>query len=159
MACLTPKHYTNQCWGLVHYVISVQNSSEIHETLQWRHYWPNSVSNHQPHHCLLNGLFRSRSKKTSKRRVSGLCAGNSPGTVQMASNAENVSIWWRHHDLVCQYKSWSSNHIVILREARQNFRMLRQLKWMTRTNEISRDLGLRWVSDGYPILMATLVYS
>ena len=31
-----------------------------------------------------------------------LCAGNSPGTgefpAQMASNAENVSIWWRHHD-------------------------------------------------------------
>ena len=29
-------------------------------------------------------------------------AGNSPGTgefpTQMASNAENVSIWWRHHD-------------------------------------------------------------
>ena len=42
-----------------------------------------------------------RSKKTSKSRVTGLCAGNSPGTgefpAQMASNAENVSIWWRHH--------------------------------------------------------------
>ena len=29
------------------------------------------------------------------------CVGNSPGTgefpAQMASNAENVSIWWRHH--------------------------------------------------------------
>ena len=34
-------------------------------------------------------------------RVTGLCAGNSPVTgefhAQMASNAENVSIWWRHH--------------------------------------------------------------
>ena len=33
-------------------------------------------------------------------RVTGLCAGNSPVTgeypAQMASNAENVSIWWRH---------------------------------------------------------------
>ena len=41
-------------------------------------------------------------KKTSKLRVTGLCAGNSPETgefpAQMASNAENVSIWWRHHD-------------------------------------------------------------
>ena len=31
-----------------------------------------------------------------------LCAGNSPVTcefpAQMASNAKNVSIWWRHHD-------------------------------------------------------------
>ena len=44
---------------------------------------------------------RLRSKKTSKLRVTGLCAGNSPGTgefpEQMASYAENVSIWWRHH--------------------------------------------------------------
>ena len=37
-------------------------------------------------------------KQTSKLRVIGLCAGNAPGTAQMASNAENVSIWWRHHD-------------------------------------------------------------
>ena len=41
------------------------------------------------------------SKKTSKLRVTGLCVGNSPMTgefpAQMASNASNVSIWWRHH--------------------------------------------------------------
>ena len=52
--------------------------------------------------CLLNRLFRRRSKKTSKLRVTGLCAGNPPVTgefpSQMASYAENVSIWWRHHD-------------------------------------------------------------
>ena len=46
-------------------------------------------------------LFRRRSKKTSKLCVTGICAGNSPGTgefpAQMASNVENVSIWWRHH--------------------------------------------------------------
>ena len=69
--------------------------------LRWRHNGRNSVSNHQPHDCLLNRLFRRRSKKTSKLRVTGLCVGNSPGTgefpAQMASNAENVSIWWRHH--------------------------------------------------------------
>ena len=57
--------------------------------LQWRYNEHKSVSNHQPHHCIL--------------RVTGFCAGNSPVTgifpAQMASNAENVSIWWRHHDL------------------------------------------------------------
>ena len=40
-------------------------------------------------------------KKTSELSVTGLCHGNSPGTgefpAQMASNAENVFIWWRHH--------------------------------------------------------------
>ena len=70
-------------------------------SLRWRRNGRDSVSNHQLHDCLLNRLFRRRSKKTSKLRVTGLCVGNSPGTgefpTQMASNAENVSIWWRHH--------------------------------------------------------------
>ena len=72
-------------------------------TLRWRHNERNGVSNHQSHHCLLNRLFRRSSKKTLKLHVTGLCTGNSPVTgefpVQMASNAENVSIWWRYHDL------------------------------------------------------------
>ena len=72
-------------------------------TLHWRHNGHDGVSNHQLHHYLLNRLFGRRSKKTSKRRVTGLCAGNSPATgefpAQMASNAENVSIWWRHHEI------------------------------------------------------------
>ena len=72
-------------------------------SLRWRHNEHDSVSNHQPHHSLLKRLFRRRSKKTSKLRVTGHCAGNSPATgefpAQMASYAENVSIWWRHHVL------------------------------------------------------------
>ena len=71
------------------------------QSLQGRHTGRSSVSNHQPHDCLLNQLFRRRSKKTSKLRITGLCVGNSPGTgefpTQMANNAENVSIWRRHH--------------------------------------------------------------
>ena len=69
--------------------------------LQWRHNELDSISNHQPHHCLLSRLFGCTSKKTPKLRVTGLCAGNSPGIgefpAQIASYAENVSIWWRHH--------------------------------------------------------------
>ena len=49
--------------------------------LRWRHNDRAGVSNHQPHGCLLNRLFRRRLKKTSKLRVTGLCAGNSPGPV------------------------------------------------------------------------------
>ena len=82
--------------------ISVKGLTPI--TLQWRHNGRDSISNHQPYDCLLNRLFRRRWKKTSKLRVTGLCAGNSPGTgefhAQMASNAENISIWWRHHDFI-----------------------------------------------------------
>ena len=68
--------------------------------LHWRHNERDGISNHQPHDCLFNVLFRCRSKKTSKLRVTGHCAGNSPVTgefpAQKASNAENVSIWWHH---------------------------------------------------------------
>ena len=71
------------------------------KSLQWRHNEHNVILNQQPHDCLLNRLFRRRSKKISKLRVTGLCEGNSPVTgefpAQKASSAENVSIWWRHH--------------------------------------------------------------
>ena len=72
-----------------------------HISLQWRHNGHDGVPNHQPCDCLLNPLFRSRSKKTSKLRVTALGAGNSPVTgefpSQMASNAEIFAIWWRYH--------------------------------------------------------------
>ena len=38
-------------------------------TLEWRHNERDGVSNHRHLGCLLNGLFRRRSKKTSKIRV------------------------------------------------------------------------------------------
>ena len=76
-------------------------------SLQWRHNGCDGVSNHQPNDFLLNRLFRYRSKKTSKLHVTGLCAGNSPVTdefpAQRASNAENVSLWWRHPDNAACY--------------------------------------------------------
>ena len=71
-------------------------------TLRWRHNGRDGVSNHQPHDCFFDRWFGRRSKWTSKLRVTGLCVGNSLGTVdlpaQMASNAENVSLLWHHHD-------------------------------------------------------------
>ena len=66
---VTPQHHRASVW----YGLKV--------SLHWRHYDHDGVANHQPHGCLLNRLFRRRSKKTSKRRVTGLCVGNSPGAV------------------------------------------------------------------------------
>ena len=78
-------------------------STVMHITLHWRHNECDGVSNHPPCDCLLDRLFRLRSKKTSKLCATGLCAVNSPVTGEfpapMASNVENVSIWWCHHDL------------------------------------------------------------
>ena len=96
--------FPNQGFNLLAWTSLVSN---IHSwlriilTLQWHHNGCDGASNHQPRHCLLNRLFGRRSKKISKLRLTGLCAGNSPVTgeypAQMASNADNVSIWWRHH--------------------------------------------------------------
>ena len=105
--------------------------------LQWlgslpllsRHNERYGVKNHQPHDCLLNYLFRYRSKKTSKLRVTGLCDENSPVTgefpAQRSSNAENVSIWWRHHALHCPF--W--RHINVSRDNSLNY-----LCWGTTTS-------------------------
>ena len=104
-------HQAMHCWanGDLSWAAEVASASAIFPvfnfgvgdiglTLRWRHNGRDSVSNHQPHDCLL----KRRSQKTSKLRVTGLCSGNSSGTgefpAQMASNAENVSIWWRHHE-------------------------------------------------------------
>ena len=61
---------------------SLQNIPQIFSwfgiPLRWRHNEWDGVSNHQPHDCSLNRLSGRRSKKTSKPRVTGLCAGNSP---------------------------------------------------------------------------------
>ena len=82
------------------------NLPDVH-TLWCRHNGRNGVSSQQPHHCLLNRLFRHRSNETSKLRVTGLCVGNSPVAgefpAQMASDAENVSIWWRHNEFRIHY--------------------------------------------------------
>ena len=86
----------------VHNVIQLTLTRFSKSMVQRFHNGRDGVSNHQPHHCLLNLLFRRRSKTTSKLRVTGLCEGNSPLTgkflAQMASNAENVCTWWHHHD-------------------------------------------------------------
>ena len=103
--------------------------------LHWRHNERDGASNHQPHDCLLNRLFRCRSKKTSKLRVTGLCAGNSPVTgefpAQMASNAENVSIWWRHHG---DSQKW--NLVKIARRRHWNWRYWKERKMCVQSRQI-----------------------
>ena len=98
-ACMSQANigeYNDLIWAPIHYL------RQYWCILQWRHNEHDGVSNHQPLDFLLNRLFRRWSKKTSKFRVIGLCAWISPVTgefpTQMASNTENVSVWWRHHE-------------------------------------------------------------
>ena len=100
----TAKTYGSFCVGEA--TLNYVGKADCYQTtaklsLKWRHNGHDGISNPQPHHWLLNRLFRHRSKKTSKLPVAGLHAGNWLVTgeipAQMASNAENVSIWVRHH--------------------------------------------------------------
>ena len=49
----------------IHLIIIMLGTNDSHmRPLLWRHNRRDSVSNHQTHHCVLNRLFRRRSKKT-----------------------------------------------------------------------------------------------
>ena len=73
------------------------------------------------HDCLLNRLFRRRSKKTWKFRVTALCEGNSPVTsefpAQRASNAEMfpfddvIMITWGF--VGCHYSSHTTSSTAV----------------------------------------------
>ena len=112
-------------------------------SLQWRHNGHDGVSNHQPRYCLLNRLFRRKSKKISKLPVTGPLWRNPPVTGEFpserASNAENVSIWWRHHDNRCG--GWI---ICVTDIMKENF-------W------IWNKMSLKYVPEGLIDNMATLV--
>ena len=84
-------------------------------SLKWRQNGVDGVSNPRRIDGLLNRLFIRRSKKTSKRRVTGLCEGNPPVTngfpSQRASDTENVSIWHRYH--MCHICNIMSLQVVV----------------------------------------------
>ena len=94
----TCKHLYKFLWRKCYLLLMMINIS--YRPLLWRHNGCDGVSNHQPRDCLLNHSFMCRSTIKQKLRVTGLCAGDSPVTgefpAQMASNAENAPIWWRH---------------------------------------------------------------
>ena len=82
-------------------------------SLRWRHNERDSVSNHQPHGCLLDGLLRRRSKKTSKLHVTGLCLGNSPGPVNSPHKGPVTRKMFPFDDVITLYKM--SSYLSIFR--------------------------------------------
>ena len=88
--------------------------------LQWRHNDHDDFSNHQPHGCLLNRLFRRRSKKTSKLRVTGLCVGNSPGPVNSPHKGPVTRKMFPFDDVIMQ-TAISVSHRTSHREVLRSF--------------------------------------
>ena len=116
-----------------------------YQSLQWRHNECDGVSNHRRLVCLLKCFFRCRSKKTSKLRVAGLCAGNSPVTgefpIHRASKAENGSIRWCHHGnknaQVCAKWQWNARDCVTWLHIRRS----RECNSLTTANCVSLSFG------------------
>ena len=79
---LSDAYYLVGCFDMAH-------------TLQWRYIEHDGVSNHQRRDCLLNRLFKSRTKKISKLRVTGFCEGNSP-----------VAVYWQCSKFCWNETSW-----------------------------------------------------
>ena len=100
-ACIlrTLHYYNSPDWPSCHSSRDCYCSlvGESNTTSQWRHNERDGVWNHWRFDCLLKCLFRGRSKKISKHRVTGLCEGNPSVTggfpSQRVSNAENVFIY------------------------------------------------------------------
>ena len=84
------------------------------EALQWHYNKRDGVSAHRHLDCLFNRLFKRRSEKTSKLRVTGLSTGNSPVTdefpVQSASDAEPGEPM----DCLCHLCRWSPGYLMRL---------------------------------------------
>ena len=120
--------------------------------LQWRHNERDGVSNHQPHVCLLNRLFRRRPKKTSKLCVTALCEGNSPVTgefpTEKASNAEIFFIWWHHHDIVWLRLGVDKQvHTVqcdVIINPRNNVKQLQNVEQSVIIHSLVSDIRYRW---------------
>ena len=69
-------------------------------TLRWRHIGRDGVSNHQPYDCLLNRLFRRRSKTASKLRVTGLCVGIHRGPINSPHKWPVTRKMFPFHDVI-----------------------------------------------------------
>ena len=96
-------------------------------SLQWRHNVCDGVSNLQPRDCSLNRLFKAQIKEIFKALRHWPWWGEFTGDLwipaQRASNAENVSIWWRHHVYIVVLRVASGDcHKAILVTSQQWFR-------------------------------------
>ena len=78
--CVLDSHFTGAENMMSSRQCHKSNLTKLESSLWWRHKGCDGVSKHQPHDCSLNRLLSCRSTKTSKLRVTGLCAGNSPAT-------------------------------------------------------------------------------
>ena len=81
--------------------------SVAYVALRWRHNGRDWHLKSPASRLFTQPFIQTQIKENIKALCHWLCAGNSSGTgefpARMASNAENVSIWWRHHGISQQH--------------------------------------------------------
>ena len=133
-------------------------------SLHWRHNDQDGVSNHQPHGCLLNRLFRRRSQKTSKLRATALCAGNSPGPVNSPHKGPVTRKMFPFDDVIMHcipYTYERQQHCHSVREQHEFtnifFTNIKLSKWAQTPKEFTRKKSLQdafwwWIQHIHPYI-------
>ena len=81
------------------YVLSTRVCGRTCVALQWRNNGHDCVSNHQLYDCI-----QAQIKENTKTPRHWPLCGEFTGTGTKGQDAENISIWWRHHGkwrLIC----------------------------------------------------------
>ena len=119
-----------------------------HKPLLWRHNGHSSVSNHQPHDCLHNRLFRRRSNQTSKLPVTGLCVGNSPGPVNSPHKGPVTRKMFPFDDVIMiQLISMRQQHAAPgIMKSLNCFHIKKIWLWHVTCPKYTAPVGINWLS-------------
>ena len=117
-----------------------------HSSFQWRHNERDCVSNHRLIDCLLNRLFRRRSKKTSKLRVHVLCEGNSAVTGEFPAQRPVTRKCFH-----LKTSSWNGTHYTKDLWT-HNWNLL-----VVRLNLLNKQSSWRWFESPWPVCDDTVM--
>ena len=105
----------SSAWQVTMYVLPINCGSWIRRSVLPNHYCDVIMGTTASQIISLTIVYSidhsgADERKISKLRITGLCERNSPLTgdfrAQVASNAEIVSIWWRHHSKCPSKTKW-----------------------------------------------------
>ena len=101
-----------QGWGTEKIaLLKMHQSTERMPPLQWRLYERDGTPNHQHRHCLLKRLYKAQIKENIKAPRYWPLWGEFTGDRWILRTkdqyAENVFIWWRHHNKEKREVSWT----------------------------------------------------
>ena len=83
--------------NFVHGMLTLTTVKTPIRSLQWHHNERNDVSNHRRLDCLLSRSGTDQRKHLSSASLAFVRGIHWWPVEERASNAENISIWWRHH--------------------------------------------------------------